>query len=118
MGIFALAYAASAVLTALRSFGVGNYLIREPDLHREGPFRLRRHVADLLGSGTRAVSRPARHRGPLWAPQHRRGDEPAGPQLRHRAFRRAGERASDTADALPQPAQHRPDLDPGGDVGQ
>src|SRR3546814_173926 len=32
MGIFALAYAASAVLTALRSFGVGNYLIREPDL--------------------------------------------------------------------------------------
>src|SRR3546814_4930345 len=65
MGIFALAYAASAVLTALRSFGVGNYLIREPDLHREGPFRLRRHVADLLGSGTRAVSRPARHRGPL-----------------------------------------------------
>lgn len=34
LGIFALAYAASAVLTALRTFGVGNYLIREPELNR------------------------------------------------------------------------------------
>jgi O-antigen/teichoic acid export membrane protein len=33
MGVFALAYAASAVLTALRTFGVGNYLIREPNLN-------------------------------------------------------------------------------------
>jgi len=33
IGLFALAYAATAVLTALRSFGVGNYLIREPDLN-------------------------------------------------------------------------------------
>lgn len=34
MGIFALAYSAVAVLTALRTFGVGNYLIREPQLNR------------------------------------------------------------------------------------
>ena len=35
LGVFALAYAASAVLTALRTFGVGNYLIREPTLNHE-----------------------------------------------------------------------------------
>jgi O-antigen/teichoic acid export membrane protein len=35
IGVFALAYAASAILTALRTFGVGNYLIREPQLNRE-----------------------------------------------------------------------------------
>ncbi len=35
LGIFALAYAAAAVLTALRTFGIGNYLIREPDLNQE-----------------------------------------------------------------------------------
>jgi len=34
LGVFALAYAASAVLTALRTFGIGNYLIREPELNR------------------------------------------------------------------------------------
>ncbi len=32
MGIFALAVSAAAMLTAVRDFGVGNYLIREPDL--------------------------------------------------------------------------------------
>lgn len=32
LGVFALALSASAVLTALRTFGVGNYLIRETDL--------------------------------------------------------------------------------------
>ena len=32
LGVFALALSASAVLTALRTFGVGNYLIREADL--------------------------------------------------------------------------------------
>jgi O-antigen/teichoic acid export membrane protein len=32
MGIYALAVSAAALLTALRDFGVGNYLIREPDL--------------------------------------------------------------------------------------
>lgn len=35
MGVFALALSASAVLTALRTFGVGNYLIREPVLSPE-----------------------------------------------------------------------------------
>jgi len=35
LGVFALAYAAAAVLTALRTFGVGNYLIREHKLNRE-----------------------------------------------------------------------------------
>lgn len=35
IGVFALAYAASAILTALRTFGVGNYLIREPALNRD-----------------------------------------------------------------------------------
>ncbi len=33
LGVFALALSASAVLTALRTFGVGNYLIREADLN-------------------------------------------------------------------------------------
>ena len=32
MGVFALAMSASAILTSLRTFGIGNYLIREPDL--------------------------------------------------------------------------------------
>jgi O-antigen/teichoic acid export membrane protein len=32
MGIFVLAMSVAAVLTALRTFGIGNYLIREPDL--------------------------------------------------------------------------------------
>lgn len=32
MGIFVLAMSASAILTKLRAFGVGSYLIREPDL--------------------------------------------------------------------------------------
>jgi O-antigen/teichoic acid export membrane protein len=32
LGVFALAVSASAVLTALRTFGVGNYLIREAEL--------------------------------------------------------------------------------------
>ena len=35
LGVFALAVSAAAMLTALRSFGVGNYLIREPDLTLE-----------------------------------------------------------------------------------
>lgn len=35
LGIFALAMSAAAVLTALRTFGVGNYLIREPDLNTQ-----------------------------------------------------------------------------------
>jgi len=35
LGVFALALSASAVLTALRTFGVGNYLIREPTLNQE-----------------------------------------------------------------------------------
>ena len=33
MGIFALAMSASVVMTTLRNFGVGSYLIREPDLN-------------------------------------------------------------------------------------
>ena len=32
IGIFVLAMSASAILTSLRAFGVGSYLIREPDL--------------------------------------------------------------------------------------
>lgn len=32
MGVFVLAMSAAAVLTSLRTFGIGNYLIREPDL--------------------------------------------------------------------------------------
>ncbi|MGD1876744.1 MAG: oligosaccharide flippase family protein [Kiloniellaceae bacterium] len=32
MGVFALAMSASAILTSLRTFGIGNYLIREPEL--------------------------------------------------------------------------------------
>ena len=35
LGIFALAMSAAALLTSLRTFGVGNYLIREPDLNPE-----------------------------------------------------------------------------------
>ncbi|MEQ8357015.1 MAG: oligosaccharide flippase family protein [Kiloniellaceae bacterium] len=35
LGVFALAVSAAAVLTALRTFGVGNYLIREPGLNPE-----------------------------------------------------------------------------------
>jgi O-antigen/teichoic acid export membrane protein len=35
MGIYALAVSAAALLTALRDFGVGNYLIREADLTME-----------------------------------------------------------------------------------
>jgi len=33
LGVFALAVSAAAVLTALRTFGVGNYLIREAELN-------------------------------------------------------------------------------------
>lgn len=35
IGVFALAVSAAAMLTALRSFGVGNYLIREPEITLE-----------------------------------------------------------------------------------
>lgn len=45
IGIFALAYAASAVLTAIRTFGVGNYLIREPTLN---PDKVRSAFAVML----------------------------------------------------------------------
>src|SRR5688572_2485765 len=35
MGVFALAMAASALIASLREFGIGSYLVREPQLNQE-----------------------------------------------------------------------------------